>query len=817
MKLSRRTNTIILWLISIGLLVSMVIAFTPTLNGLFGSNSAQPDNATALTVNGRDVTELDVARAQQNVPFRSGLEGVAAEDVDLLITDQLVTNAVLREASQDIRVTNGEVRTALNDWRQEQGLGGSSNDRNYINFIGRLGYTDQTFRDFWREQLKQEKYQESLTEGVEVSDAEAQAYYELNEESYQAEDRIIARQIVVDDAELAEDLLAQAQDGADFSELAAENSLELADANGAIGAAADSTEPQAVGRPALPTPVANAAFGLGGAGLSDVIESGGRFYIVNVEDFVPGGTRPFEEVADEVREDALEAKESQVLEERFEELLDSAEVNIPEGSELNYTDSVVARVGDYEIENSDLVRVVYSDPQISQAITPDTAQVITDLFKPNYLQQLIDSELAYQGAQTLDVDFFGPRALVAQNALAYVSRDASASDEELQTYYDENEAQFTVPASALITRVDFDSRDAASAFRDALLDGGDLTETAESEGGTVSDLGTVNPGSLSAELDNAIFSGDTFDDLPESDLGVSDVLVIEELVEDTAEEDAVEGDAAEEEVAEETDTDAELSEEVAEIEAEANAEVTDEEVTDEEVTDEDADVETADDVLEDLTSTEDEVVVEETNDEASEDAEADVTDEDAAADEDATDETVTDEAVTEEAESEGELTQTFSVLVGSTTPEELRPFDEVRAQVEQSVLNEKRNELQTEWLDGLRETTEIENLLASAEPPAPTLDGEPVEGAEDSDAPAEAPTEDVPAEDVTGEDSATEDVGEDETLEDADITEDSEESTTEDSATSDEVTEDETTEEPTEDEAAPDDTDEEAEDTEDTN
>ena len=408
MKLSRRTNTIILWLISIGLLVSMVIAFTPTINGLFGSNTATNDNATALIVNGQEVTELDVARAQQNVPFRSGLTGTAAEDVDLLIADGLISNAVLREAAEDVRVTNGEVRTALNDWRRENGYGGSSNDRNYVNFIGRLGYTDQTFRDFWREQLKQDKYRENLTEGVEVSDAEVQAYYDLNEEQYRSEARIAARQIVVDDAELADDLLAQAQDGADFAELAAENSLELAERSGALGAAADATDPQPVGRAALPTAVANAAFGLGETGLTNVVESGGRYYIVNVEELIEAGSRPLEEVEEDVREDALEAKRSQILEEHFEELFDSADVEVLESTELSYTDSVVATIGDYEINNSDLVRVVYSDPQVSQVITPDTADIITDLFKPNYLQQLIDSELAYQGAQTLDAEFIGP-------------------------------------------------------------------------------------------------------------------------------------------------------------------------------------------------------------------------------------------------------------------------------------------------------------------------------------------------------------------------------------------------------------------------
>ena len=33
MRLSRKTNTIILWVVSIGLLVGMIITFTPSLGG----------------------------------------------------------------------------------------------------------------------------------------------------------------------------------------------------------------------------------------------------------------------------------------------------------------------------------------------------------------------------------------------------------------------------------------------------------------------------------------------------------------------------------------------------------------------------------------------------------------------------------------------------------------------------------------------------------------------------------------------------------------------------------------------------------------
>src|SRR5690606_26923540 len=116
--------------------------------------------------------------------------------------------------------------------------------------------------EYLREQLRIGKFEERLVGSVEVTDEEVETYYQSHLTSYQTEERILARQIVVDDETLAHQLRRRAMDGADFAALAREYSLDLADRDGAIGAAAGETEPRPVGRPALPTNVSNAAFAL---------------------------------------------------------------------------------------------------------------------------------------------------------------------------------------------------------------------------------------------------------------------------------------------------------------------------------------------------------------------------------------------------------------------------------------------------------------------------------------------------------------------------------------------------------------------------
>ena len=363
MKLSRRTNSIILWIISVALLVGMIVTFTPTGN-LFG-RTAQQNEVPALLVNGRPISELEVARAEQSSRLYTAVsEGPVAQDLQLLLLDSLVTNEVLQQAAADTRVSNGEVRAAVNEFREQNNVAGSGNDQRYLGLIGNAGFTDATFRDYTREGLRQEKYLDGVTGEVEVTDDEVRAFYDANSDAYTTEARIVARDIVLPSQAQADDVYARLLAGEDFTTLAQAFSTERADQAGALGAAAGSSDPAPVGRAALPTAVADAAFGLGGAGLTGPISAGERFYIVQVENFIPAQPQPFDEVQDQVREDALAAKRAGAQEAVLEALRAEATVTTPEGSATTYSNPAVARVGEEEILAADLNRATYTNPQV---------------------------------------------------------------------------------------------------------------------------------------------------------------------------------------------------------------------------------------------------------------------------------------------------------------------------------------------------------------------------------------------------------------------------------------------------------------------
>ena len=691
MKLSRRTNTIVLWVIAIALLIGMIVMFTPTMGDLGGVRGQ--DATPALFVNGEPITELQVARAQQGNLYSRVREGEAGQDLELLLLDQLIQREVLRQAASRVNVSGGEVRDAVNEFREQNGVAGRNNDQAYLNLIGGAGFTDATFRDYLREQLRLERYQTQLTEDVTVTDEEVEAFYNLNRDDYRRDERVVARMIVVDDPALAADLRQQLDGGANFAELASEHSLERADRGGALGAPAGSSEPQPVGRAALPTQVAAVTFEMQGPGLTEVVQAGSRQYLVQVEEYLPSEVQPLDEVRAQVEDDALAAKQGRVLEDHIASLRAEATVAPADGSQYSFHNDVVARVGDNEIRETDLVRATYTNPQIQQALGPQNADLIAQFFKPTILSQLIDREIAYLGAQQLDAEFVGPKALVAQEALAWVSRDVAATDEELQTYYDENQARFRVPAEAEATRVTFDAVDSANAFRSALLAGAAPDAAADEFGGELEDHGTVFEGDLEQALDAALFGTDAFEPLPESEREVSDVLVIEEPApqqeegaaateEDGAGEPAGEADAAE--GAGDGEADGAPEADAADGDAQAGAEEA-----------------------------------------VSEDAQAES--EDVAADMAQADDAPGDGAPGEEPEGPATV-ERYVVLVADRSESYVRPFEEVRAQVEQAVLSQKRAQAQTEWLESLREEIQVVNLLDQVEPDAA---GEaPVEGVE---------------------------------------------------------------------------------------
>lgn len=519
--INRRVVAIIFGVLALAFVAGSVLLFTPQ-----GQRSTQ--GKTEFTVNGRPVYELDLARAQQNDPILStNPQGLLKNLANVNFGERFViTNALLQDTAR-IGVSGGELKKELDTIKERFGL---QKKEDYDRFLTQVGYTDSQLRDELRDQIRINKRIEDIQKKAEPTDAEMQLYFELNRDQYKNEERVQARQIVLDDKATADKIFAEVSTpGADFAAIAKANSKLNADQGGALGAEAGKSEPGPVTRVVFPNAVADAVFKLRDGQISKPIEAGGRFYIVKVERYLPAGDVKFEEVKDRVKEDAKRIKGQGALEAYIEELRAKANVKFAEGATFKFENPVVAKVGETEIRLAEVTQSVFANQQVPQLLQQGLGELAVQFFMPQTLEQLISREVIYQAAKSLGQPFFGSKTDIANQAQLWQTRNIAVSDADVRKFYDSNLANFTIPASAKVQAVNFKKEDKAKAdaFRAAALRGGKLEDLAKANGGTVQDFGVVNPGTMPPVPNRLVFL--TRGSFPKGPLGeVSEVVKLED-------------------------------------------------------------------------------------------------------------------------------------------------------------------------------------------------------------------------------------------------------------------------------------------------
>src|SRR5699024_9272804 len=227
-EMNKKRNTVILWLISIGLLLGMIVTFTPTAGlDMFGGGASQLQGDVVLKVNGEEITDLQINQLRNSNPIYYAVsEGEVGDDLSLLAIDGVIGNELLRQAASSQRVTGREVKDAVNAFREEQGVSGSRNDSAYQQLIGQAGFDDPSFRQYMKDQLRQQKWEAEIIGDAEVTDEEVETFFEVFRDNYRTDERIVARAITVDDEELAHELRIRVLTGESFADLASEYSVE---------------------------------------------------------------------------------------------------------------------------------------------------------------------------------------------------------------------------------------------------------------------------------------------------------------------------------------------------------------------------------------------------------------------------------------------------------------------------------------------------------------------------------------------------------------------------------------------------------------
>jgi peptidyl-prolyl cis-trans isomerase C len=290
----------------------------------------------AAKVNGVGISNEKLERSFEEYMRESG-QNIAAirypdrvkvlrgEALDLLIEQELVWQAAQKKG---IVATPEEVTKAVDKMR----AGFPSSDE----FVSRLaieGYTEESYREHMKHLVSAQKYLESLTRGVEVSDAEVHEFYAENVDKFRMPEGVRARHILLKLAPDADEaarqaarekmagILAEARsEGGDFAALAKQHSED--------GTAAGGGDLGYFPRGRMPKPFEDATFGLEPGQVSDVVETRFGLHIILLEDYREASQAPEEEVGDRVREYLVTLKRKQIAEQTIKDLRSNADIEI---------------------------------------------------------------------------------------------------------------------------------------------------------------------------------------------------------------------------------------------------------------------------------------------------------------------------------------------------------------------------------------------------------------------------------------------------------------------------------------------------------
>lgn len=519
---NKKFVNVLLGVLALMLVVGMAYQFTPNLGSLFNRQTGTP----VLKVNGETVTVEDLEALRRGNPVLSSTDtGLLGDDFKTYVVAQKARQVLYIQAANDINVSKTDVNAEVTKVREQNKL---TDNKAWTDALQGAGLTDAAFRKQVRDGLAVQRKVESIQKtAAPATDAEAQLYYTLNKANFVSDARIVGRQIVVADEAKAKSLLAQVKAGGDFAALASANSTENKDRGGALGPL-ENGAPRPVAQVALPAEVGAAAFALTNGGVTDVIGSGGKFYIVKVEKYLAPAPKPFAEAKADVLTAANEQKKDAAVEAWSDKLAANMKL---EYVDVNWKaeDPTVAKVAGQNIPYSEVIGQVVGNQQftglLGQVGSDQAAQLVNGILKPQVVQSLIQGYAARTVAQSQKLPLTGTRQEVAAALAAYGARDVTVTDTDVQKYYLENIKQFETAASGTVNEASFKDKAQAVAFRNS-WNGSNFTQAATKAGGTVSEHGAVTggDGKLGTELNAAVFTAKTLKTAGEGSL--SDVVQV---------------------------------------------------------------------------------------------------------------------------------------------------------------------------------------------------------------------------------------------------------------------------------------------------
>jgi len=252
------------------------------------------------------------------------------EEFRKLKLEQLVTNELLVQEAKNrgIEVSNEEMNNIfdqqVNALKQQNNL----NDEQLEKAIQQQGFEsmEQYKNMFFENNMNGflvNKLREEVVNEIEVTDSEAEDFYNNNQEQFETAAQKRVSHILFDEKEKAEEVLTEINNGADFAEMAKEHSTgPTAEDGGDLGFITAEER-------GLDATFRDAAMSLDVGELSsEPVETQFGFHLIKVTESREAGIRDFEEVSSQIKSQLRSQKQSQAFQEFVEGLREKSEVEI---------------------------------------------------------------------------------------------------------------------------------------------------------------------------------------------------------------------------------------------------------------------------------------------------------------------------------------------------------------------------------------------------------------------------------------------------------------------------------------------------------
>jgi len=272
-----------------------------SLSFAFAQEAANP---VVVTIDGKEITKSDFDErfnffisdmaAQQNMQLPLSDEAKAAlEELKPVFLEQFLTEQVVLKlaAERGIELPEGYIETQLKSLKDQ-----FPDEEAYQQGILDAGIPGEDFlKNLIKEAYLSSQVVTQLRDDIKIPDWRVELYYATHPDEFKSPEQACARHILVETEEEANDIIKQLNDGAGFSEMAKEHSLDP-------GSGSRGGDLGCFPKGAMVPSFDEAAFSLELNTLSEPIKSQFGYHIISVSERKEPGTIDFEQVKEQVRE-----------------------------------------------------------------------------------------------------------------------------------------------------------------------------------------------------------------------------------------------------------------------------------------------------------------------------------------------------------------------------------------------------------------------------------------------------------------------------------------------------------------------------------